>query len=83
MQGPNGLAMAGRDGLIGTVGALGEDVLMLIQEVLALAKHLRVPNKQYRIDPLTRAVRDLTELVRLGLAGHPALERQFGKRATA
>jgi len=62
---------------------VGEDLATLKREVLDMAKSLSVPNKQYRIDPLSRATRDLTELARLGLVGHTGLAKQFGKKVAA
>ncbi len=77
-MGTDGPQMAGRDGCIGTVGATGDNVNQLVVEVLAGAKKLMVPNKQYRIDPLSRATKDLTALGKLGLVGHPSLARDYG-----
>jgi phosphoribosylamine-glycine ligase len=47
--------LAGRDGSVCCVGALGRDFHQLQAEVLRTVDHLRIPGKQHRLDPSERA----------------------------
>lgn len=61
-------AMAGTSGIVCCVGATGEGLGRLRDDLLQRADRLEIPNKQYRTDPLDRVDRDLGALRKLGLA---------------
>jgi len=54
--------------IVCTVGAVGDDLARIREDILRKADDLEIPNKQFRNDPLARAERDLAELRRLKLA---------------
>lgn len=63
MRGPDGLpVLAGRDGFVGTVGAVGRSLPQLRYLVLDLADALEIPSKQHRTDVLLRAEDDWARL---------------------
>ena len=67
MQTPEGLCAAGGSGIICTVGSVGTDLKAVRKAVLEVSESLVIPNKQFRIDPVSRADRDLATLGKLGV----------------
>jgi hypothetical protein len=66
MAGPE---CAGGSGMICTVGARDMSVESLRKQLLIRAEMLEIPDKQYRVDPLSRVPRDMKALESLGLLG--------------
>lgn len=60
---------AGGSGIIGTCAALGTSIPALQKGMLAFARSLNIPHKQFRIDPLSRCEKDMAGLAKLGLLG--------------
>lgn len=60
--------MAGGYGVVCTVGATGQDLGKLRDDLLRRASDLEIPNKQYRNDPLSGMNKRLEDLNKLGLA---------------
>jgi hypothetical protein len=55
--------------MICTVGAHGLSIEALRRELILRAESLEIPDKQYRIDPLSRVPKDMKALESLGLLG--------------
>lgn len=69
-KGPDGLpAAAGSCGIVGTVSAVGPDLKFVKEHLLTTARSLEIPQAQFRVDPLSRAPRDMAALDKLGLTG--------------
>ena len=58
----DGPALAGSDGSVCVVGAVGTDIDLLRGEVVDKSRALKVPNAQFRIDPVKRLESVLTAL---------------------
>jgi phosphoribosylamine--glycine ligase len=70
MKGEDGLpAAAGYCGIVGTVNFVGHHLQHVKDHMLATAKSLEIPQAQFRVDPLSRAERDMAALKKLGLLG--------------
>lgn len=70
MKGEDGLpAAAGFSGIVGTVHHSGTDIRDLQEQLLHKAQGFQIPQAQYRVDPLSRAPRDMKALAKLGLLG--------------
>ena len=68
MVGRDGLPIcAGRDGSLACIGAVGDDMELLRERVLAVAESFEIPSVQYRTDPVARAERDWQALDEVGL----------------
>jgi len=70
MKGDDGLpAAAGSCGIVGTVNYTGHHLEHVQTHMLATARSLEIPQAQFRVDPLSRAERDMASLEKLGLLG--------------
>ena len=66
MRSDSGPVCAGGSGLIGVIGMLGPSITPMRKDILEIADSLKMPSKQYRIDPLTRAEEDWKTLTKQG-----------------
>jgi len=70
MKGDDGLpCAAGSCGIVGTVNYTGHHLEHVQRHMLETAKSLAIPQAQFRVDPLSRAARDMAALEKLGLLG--------------
>jgi phosphoribosylamine-glycine ligase len=70
MTTPEGPTCAGGSGIVGTIGATGEQIDALGDALLGVAATLSIPTLQYRHDPLAGVAERMAALKKLKLAGY-------------
>lgn len=58
--------LAGRDGSVGTVGIVGDDIAQMRHDLVEFAKDIRIDDKQMRTDPVERYERAMGMLANFG-----------------
>ena len=67
MLGDDGLpALSGRDGNVGCLGITGMDLPAMRRDLVRAVADLRIPNAQYRTDPIPRAEKVWETLAKFG-----------------